>query len=295
MLSLSFTGANVLYHSIPGGINMITESADYTIQDFRIKTRSLTNYSMSTHHFHDSYEIYYMNAGSRDYFISDTTYRVKQGDLVLIRPLDLHKTMDTGECHSRVLISFKPSFLPFKGFEKVLEQCFGVSKVITFNYPMHNTIEDMIHDILVESNTKSFSFEANLQIHLAKLLIDISKYLEQEHHPNNLEPAVNQKVYEVIHYLKANYTNPITLDGLADDFYISRYYLTRVFKKTTGFTIFEFIHSLRVVEAQKLLKTTSMKVIDIAEKVGFPNVSNFGKVFKSITNLSPLNYRKKHM
>ncbi len=101
-----------------------------------------------------------------------------------------------------------------------------------------------------------------------------------------------KKVYEIIQYLKANYKRNLALEDLAEDFYISRYYMTRIFKKTTGFTIFEYIHSLRVIEAQRLLKETDLKIIDIAQTVGFANVSNFGKVFKSVAGMSPLKYRK---
>ncbi len=274
---------------------MINESVNYTIQDFRIKTRSVASYSMPSHHFHSSYEIYYMNSGSRDYFLSDTTYRVKQGNLVFIKPHDLHKTMDTGERHSRILISFKLDFLPFKGVDKFIDTCFKESKVVELTYSMQDRVEEMLRLIIIEADEKGPFFEAKLQGLMTNFLIEVARYIQSDKDQKKTEPAVNQKVYEVIHYLKDNFDQTITLDQLADDFYISRYYLTRVFKKTTGFTIFEFIHSLRVVEAQKLLRETNKKVIDIAEKVGFTNVSNFGKVFKSVTGMSPLHYRKNHL
>lgn len=271
---------------------MIKESVNYTILDFRIKTRTVSSYSMTSHHFHDAYEIYYMNAGSRDYFISDKTVRVKQGDLVLIKPHDLHKTMDTGVSHSRILLSFKPSFLPFRDIQPAIDLCFSTSRVLTFSYSMQARLEEMLRHMILEASNQDSGYETKLQIQLADFLIELSRYLANEEANDESEPSANQKVYEVIQYLKANYAKQITLEELADDFYISRYYLTRVFKKTTGFTIFEFIHSLRIVEAQRLLRETNLKVIDIAEKVGFTNVSNFGKVFKSVTGVSPLSYRK---
>ncbi len=271
---------------------MINQNVDYTIQDFRIKSRSYKNYNMGTHHFHDSYEIYYMNSGTRDYFINDKTFRVHQGNLVLICPNVLHKTMDTGEQHSRLLISFRPSFLPFKNIHDIIDQSFRQSGVLVFNFATQDRIETILSLMVNEATTKQLGYEARLQCHLVTLLIEIARYLETEPEDSELEPTVNQKIFEVIQYLKSNYKKNITLEQLAEEFYISRYYLSRVFKKTTGFTIFKYIHSLRILEAQRLLKDTDMKVIEIAEAVGFVNVSNFGKVFKSISEVSPAQYRK---
>lgn len=271
---------------------MINQNVNYTIQDFRIKSRSYKNYNMSTHHFHDSYEIYYMNSGTRDYFINDKTFRVQQGNLVLIRPNVLHKTMDTGEQHSRLLLSFRPTFLPFKNIQEIIDGSFRQSGVIIFNFAMQDRVEQILGLMVYEATAKPLGYEARLQSHLITLLVEVARYLETEPEDSELEPTVNQKIFEVIQYLKSNYKNNITLEQLAEDFYISRYYLSRVFKKATGFTIFKYIHSLRILEAQRLLKDTDMKVIEIAEAVGFVNVSNFGKVFKSISEVSPAQYRK---
>ena len=75
-------------------------------------------------------------------------------------------------------------------------------------------------------------------------------------------------------------------------FFISQYYLSRSFKQVTGFTFIEYLNSVRIREAQRLLRETEKQVIQIAHMVGFNNISHFGRIFKAITKYTPLQYRK---
>jgi len=79
---------------------------------------------------------------------------------------------------------------------------------------------------------------------------------------------------------------------LAEKFYLSPYYICKIFKESTGFTFIEYLNKMRVKEAQKLLRAKGSTVLGISEKVGFGSVSNFGRVFKEISGVSPLNFRK---
>lgn len=247
---------------------------------------------MNTQHFHDVYEIYYMNAGTRNYFINDANHPVSEGNLVLIKPYDLHKTMDTGIGHSRVLINFNREFLPFHQIDEIIEACFSTSKVLSFDFAMQNHIDELVRKMIIEADSQKVHFYPRLQSQMVELLIEIARYLKENQKADaNITPA-NQKIYEIIQFLKANYDRNLSLEDLSHEIFISQYYMTRLFKKTTGFTIIEYIHSLRIIEAQRLLKETSKKVIDIAQTVGFSNISNFGKVFKALTGISPLSYRK---
>ncbi len=270
---------------------MIQETVSYTNHNFRIQTKMASNYSMTSHHFHHEYEIYYMNSGSRLYFIHDRTYRIKEGDLVLIRPHELHKTIDTGNPHSRLLMSFKADYIKGSQAQHLLDACFSQSSVYTFDYANRQHIEFMLNELLTaakeDSNFKNMKIKAFFTIFLIKL----AEYIHVNMH-NTEDIAEDEKTSEIISYLKDHYRDKLSLDQLAETFFISRYYMTRLFKKNTGFTIFEYIQSLRIIEAQHLLTTTMMKVSDISNSVGFANSTSLGKVFKSVTGVSPLAYRK---
>jgi len=274
---------------------MIRETANFTSNDFRILTNSVSNYTMKRYHFHDEFELYYLISGSRDYFIADHTYHVEQGNLVLIRSYDLHKTIDTGESHSRVLISFSSEFLALKDSNSLINACFESSQVLSLDSPTKQHLESILKEMIVDSSKKPSFYLARLQCSLAKLLMESSDYIQKTKKNTSTSKTANETVFRIIQYLKLNYHRQLTLAELSEEFFISRYYITRIFKKATGFTIFEYVHSLRVIEAQRLLKDTPMKVIDISQSVGYSNVSNFSKVFKSITGMSPMKYRKNHI
>jgi AraC-like DNA-binding protein len=97
---------------------MITKDIDYVIDHFRIKSKAYSKYTMSSCHFHDAYELYYLNTGSRKYYINNQTYDIEAGSLVMIPPYILHKTIDTGIPHGRLLLSFRPEFLAVDQHEK---------------------------------------------------------------------------------------------------------------------------------------------------------------------------------
>src|SRR5690606_25133799 len=89
-----------------------------------------------------------------------------------------------------------------------------------------------------------------------------------------------------------NYHQNITLEMISSRFYISPYYFSRIFKQTTGLNFKEYLHLLRIREAQRLLKETELKIIEIAERIGYMNITHFNRKFKQVTHTSPKEYRK---
>jgi len=273
---------------------MIYDSLDYQHKYLSITTQIVDNFTMPNNHFHSAYELYYLINGSRYFFINNSTYKVNAGNIVLVPPNILHKTMDTGESHARLLFIIDKKFLPFIDIEKLLSNTFTNNYVLELPYQLHNQIENVFSQINLELSQKPFYFETSIQSSLMQLLLLLSRYQQSVSINKKELTPMNSKMFEIIKYIKINYSQPITLTSIADEFFISRHYLSRAFKKATGFTIVEFIHSTRVIEAQKLLTTSNKQIIDIALSVGFNSTSNFGKVFKLITGISPLNYRKIH-
>lgn len=268
---------------------MIQETVSYNSPYFQMEIRSAKKFTMPIHHFHESYELYYMNKGSRQYFINNRTYTLNPGALALIPPHILHKTIDTGNEHSRVLMNFHPNFLNCEADRALLEYTFS-HPLTQFSLSARTRIEELIRSMVHEITYKEIGFESALHAYLKELLVYTARY--QQNHLNDGNAHEDNKIQEIIDYLHQHYDRDLTLDHLAGEFYMSRYYLSRLFKRETGFSLVEYIHSIRVIEAQRLLRTSSLKVIEIASLTGFNNVSNFGKVFKSITKMTPLAYRK---
>ena len=118
---------------------------------------------------------------------------------------------------------------------------------------------------------------------LALSEIDVKK---QEVLPKNrdiIKPALG--------YVRERYNKPIRLDALADLCDVSKSYFCRVFKETMGVGVSEYVITLRMAEAQKLLKNTDMTVVAVAVEVGYVDCGYFNKLFKKRFGVTPLEYR----
>ena len=98
-------------------------------------------------------------------------------------------------------------------------------------------------------------------------------------------------VYKVMEYVKNNYASKITLDDVAKHVYLSRSYLSSVFKEETGYSLFNYINRVRVEKSKLYLLDNSISLVDVAAMCGFEDQSYFTKVFKKATGVSPKKYR----
>ncbi|MGG1398053.1 response regulator [Bacillus salipaludis] len=102
-------------------------------------------------------------------------------------------------------------------------------------------------------------------------------------------------MYDVKKYLKETYNQTIGLDVIAQKFHISPAYLSSIFSKKTGVTLFEYIINMRMEKAKELLRTTNNKISDICQQVGYENQRYFNQVFKKHIGTTPGSYRSNHL
>ncbi|MEK3890584.1 AraC family transcriptional regulator [Bacillus sp. FSL K6-3431] len=259
-----------------------------------------TKNAMPKNHIHvDHYEVYYLMAGKRKYFIKDKTYYVNPGYLVFINKGVLHRTLHIDDyAHERLLINFTDKY--FEGekrtFPSLLQSVFNQTLIIQLNRHEQQEFEHILFTMIKEIQKVDEGYELYLEALLSQLLISSVRYLNRNSaRKQECTGSVYHKITDIIHYINKHYhSHDLSLDSVADQFFISPYYLSRVFKKTTGFTYSEYLNHVRILEAQRLLRESNMKVIEIAGKVGFNSLTHFGRVFKNNTRFAPSTYRKVH-
>jgi len=267
--------------------------------DFYIdKTCKRTIYNMDFFHMHKKYEIYYLTEGSRKYFIDDSIYLVNPGNLVLIDADAVHKTANMGDVpHSRIVINFSQNFIDdFSNELKALE-LMSIFKtkftVLPLSFKYKLIIENILSRLVEIGCDEKEPHKVILQLLLSELLIMIKEYIEVvEEKQYESHRIVNTRVDKILKYMSTNYSDELTLTSIAEKFFISPFYLSKIFKKSTNLSIVEYINSLRIREAKELLEHSSLKIADIAEKVGFSSSSHFSRTFKLVTGLAPQQYKK---
>lgn len=276
-----------------GKLRKITMSGDFYLEE-SVKTSE----EMRAAHFHEMFEIYYLISGERNYLIGNRTYKVSPGDLLFIPAHEIHRATNTSvPFHERIVIHFTKQFLAHDAVWLEDEQSPFTTgtRLISLPVPMQKRIEELLGRMVLEYRTKDKGFETSIKGALLELLI-LSLRLNRDamNKPIAFDGPSHRKISEIIRFINENYEKPITLMLLSDRFYISPYYLSRLFKQTTGFTYVEYLTTVRIKGAQRLLRETKWKINRIMDNVGFRDPAHFGKTFKMISRCTPLQYRKKY-
>lgn len=259
-----------------------------------------TGYDMPSFHIHHKFEIYYEIAGTRRYFIEDCAYIVNAGSVVLIGENQIHKTASLGDTpSSRIVLNFSREYL-----EKVTES-FPEVDFFSFLTEEHNHllssitvkqqnhIQNILQQLLVLYADHSCEGEAMRKMVLATLLLELKALCREQREQGGEKGRVSNHVVDQIQaYIAQHYAEKLTLTDIARRFYISPYYLSRLFKKSTNLSLIEYINGVRVKAAQSLIEKTNDSISTVAEKAGFMTSAHFRRVFKEATGLSPQQYRQ---
>lgn len=261
---------------------------------FYISRKRMKNYHGP--HVHDFFEILYLFSGERCFFINDRIFKMTEGDLIIISPNVLHKAISdqSPDCEG-ILLYFQEGFLaPNHPLREALSQLFAI-ETISINLPLNerSLIEDLFFKMLQEDRNKNNGYQLALQGFLLQLLVLLGRHVRSSNDSSFEHPSpMHEKISEIAQFINQNYPEPLSLTSLANRFFISPSYLSKVFKETTNFSFVEYLNNVRVKEAKRLLLESRKKVVEIAAEVGFGSVTHFGRVFKEITGNSPLFYRK---
>jgi AraC-like DNA-binding protein len=128
-----------------------------------------------------------------------------------------------------------------------------------------------------------------------KLIFFFSKYLSEclKHTNRAYRGRKHSAVTDACAYIQGHYKEAITLEQVADSVFLSPSYLSSLFTKQTDTHLTDYIQSLRVNEAKKLLEKTQLSITKIAYEVGFSSLSHFYRVYKKYEKICPKEYRKK--
>ena len=257
-------------------------------------------YSMVARHFHDTYELYYLLEGQRYYFIDRQTYLVKAGDVVMIKPNQIHKTSMAGESyHNRILLQIKGQvmepFLKASGMGGMDAVYVEDAMILSIPEEERKDVEGLLLQIWKEIQERQRQYEVGVKLKLTELFLVLircqkkSSFLGEN---QKVQTWKHQKVHEVADYLLNHPETDESLEELARRFYISKSYLSRIFRQVTSFTVNEYKNINRIKKSQQLLLHSSYSVTEISVLLGFENLTYYERVFKKYTGMTPLKYRK---
>ncbi len=266
---------------------------------FRIEQKHQRRpYTMPEEHLHSYFEIYYLLSGERYYFVEDQIYHVHSGSLVLIPPHVVHRTTNVRpQSHERILIHFGPEYLetriPALKSYPLLDPFYRGNKIIRLNANEQRTIEGILDKALAEAKQQRQHYELYQALLLSELLLNIGRIeLSPENNSVGELSPMHIRVHNVIRFVREHHEESLRLSALAERFFVSPSYLSRVFRQVTGLTLVQYINNVRIRQAMELLSKSNLSVSEVAEAVGYETQTHFSRIFKRFMGMTPMQYRK---
>lgn len=260
------------------------------------------NFAMTSRHFHESYELYFLLEGERYYFIEKETWLVRAGSVVLVNRRQIHKTSMAGSSyHDRILFQLDSS--RFDAFLKK-NLAFSLEDLFSGNYGViepskkdWDSMKNLLELIQTELTEKKKNYRWMAFYSTVQLLLLLNRCSPSDRTKKSVDAPFSprhEKVDQVAEYLLTHCETDESLEALASRFYVSKSYLCRIFKEITGLTVTEYININRVRKAQKLLVHSEYSITEISGIIGFESITYFERVFKKHCDTSPAKYRKAH-
>ncbi len=250
-------------------------------------------------HQHPFYEIFFFLSGNVNYIIEGKNYRLRPGDILLTGSCDLHRPeIRPGKPYERIVIWLADDFLEhlrdFYGED--LTKCFedAASKDYRLIRPDEQNIiylKQLCAKISEAKQSRETGSRALASAYLTEFLVCVSRAYYDAPESVKSDVTENEKINRVILYINENLSEDLSLDKLAVNFYISKYYLSRQFKQFTGLAPYQYIMKKRLIVSRNMLRNGA-SVMDACMQCGFGDYSNFLKAFKREFGKNPSSYSK---
>jgi AraC-like DNA-binding protein len=247
--------------------------------------------NVSLHH-HDFYEIFYFIEGDNQFYIEGENYVLKSGDMLLINPTELHQCVvyPSKKEYERIVFWLKPDFVKMLSSPEFdLLSCFHAKdrkKAISINVDARRDIESLFARILEMENFQGVGKNIMRNALVMELLVKINNLVIDKQTPVVGENRMSLLIKDVISYIEENLKEDLTLEVLANQFFISKFHLAREFKKYSSVSIHQYIKLKRLILAKEhILKNES--ILDVYVLCGFGDYSNFFRAFKQEYDMTP--------
>lgn len=245
---------------------------------------------------HEAIEIKYVLKGRINIMLETDVISADEGEIVFINPYEVHSNVPTDGSGEYALIMVGLDYFDSVGISNINLRRLMIDSQLRIKRRIKNPeIAEIIEKIILENSLqKDYSdilISALMQQLFATLfrdeqfIYDTSSIKDRAKNYKTIEPAVIM--------LRDDYRKNFSGDSLAHACSLNRDYFCRVFKKAMGKTPIEYQNECRIRMADLLLKQGNMTIKEIAQNVGFEDVSYFSRVYKKIKGISPTKKKSK--
>lgn len=246
-------------------------------------------------HVHDCCEVLLCLSGSNSFLIDGIAYTVEPGDLFILNQFEPHKiTADSKKIFARFVLQIHPEYLYANSTdESDLSRCFytrgaGISHKISLTDEEIAKLQSLL---ITFRKDNGFGDDIIKFSAINTFLVLVNQFFLKRATDGTAAKCEDETIRNTISYINAHFAEPLTLELLAKNSFVSVNQLCKIFKNNFGTTVAKYIVSKRISEAKKLL-SSGKSVSETALLCGFLDYANFIRVFKKFVGISPGKYGK---
>lgn len=281
-MGLTYGGVFMFYDQEP------TEKTGYLDQSFRLFHIRDQQDRIFPFHYHDFHKVVILLSGKVTYHIEGKAYHLKPWDILLVNQHAIHKP------------EILPS-LPYERFvlwirddleKESLTQCFQKASDRSFNLirlksRMQEKLKEILFELEVSMKSTQFGNDILSDALFFQFMVYLNRiFLEKQYIFDQKSYTCDQQIQELLQYINHNLTADLSVDVLAEKYYLSKYHMMRKFKSETGYTLHSYINSKRLLLARDLI-SEGMPVIKAAAQSGFSDYTTFSRAYKKMFNKCP--------
>lgn len=259
-----------------------------TINNFELNyycqySDNIVNAQILPPHVHGELEFYVLIEGNVSFSVEHVIYQLSPGDVIISKPNEIHNCIINQETvHKHLCFRFTPNsdFL----FGTFLEQKFGTNNHFSFDEPSKKELFDVCKKLenCTLSNDKQGEFS---------YIIQLIYLLSKKTASTDKSKQIPENLQKILNYINVNFAEINSIDNLAEQFFISRSTLCRLFANYLHTSPKLYLEAKRLANSRILLKR-GKSVIDACMESGFTDYSNYIRLFKKRFGITPKRYKE---
>ena len=239
----------------------------------------------SVPHTHNHLELFYIVGGKGQFLIQDQLYPVDVNNLVLISP---------NVTHTEVSLNAQPLEYIVLGIEGIELQASSTSNGQFSILDQLESVEisGCLRNIIREMELKNTGYEDVCQAYMEILIIRLMRNTALGIPTEPQAISTNRQCAAVRRYIDLHFKESLTLEQLAEEAHMNKYYLSHSFKREYGVSPINYMISKRLEESKYLLAETDLSLSQIGQLLGFSSLSYFSQVFHRTQGITPKEYRQ---
>lgn len=252
----------------------------------------LDNNGIILPHWHQSIELLFVLSGNVEVTLKEQKFNLVEDDILLINCYDIH-SLHSEKC---ALAVFQINLSMFN--EKIINENtlrFHCNSSTTKDKSKFNTLKKILAQMIKANLEEGIYLEILIKSYSYRLLYELISVFGIEYAEDSSisDRQYNlNRLFEILDYININYKEKLSLSSIAENYFLSIPYLSKIFKKYIGVNFSEYLNNIRLSHAVTDLIESEMSIESISSKNGFPNARAFVSSFKNKYDLLPSQYRK---